>query len=70
MNNVPGISQFAEIISYADDANVLISGKNLHAVLSKFEYILATIVGRNKCLSLKFQIDNIHAFFQNLRKVI
>ena len=44
INDLPGITQFAKFILYADDANVLISGKNLVEVLSKFESISSTLV--------------------------
>ena len=37
INDIPGISQLAHFILYADDANIFITGKNMEEVFQKFD---------------------------------
>ena len=44
INDLPNISKFAHFILYADDANIIVTGQNVHEVMLKVEQLCNDIV--------------------------
>ena len=44
INGLPGISNLADFILYADDANIIISGENIYEVEEQLDRLTGTLV--------------------------
>ena len=52
INDLPGISTVAKFILYADDANIIVTGINMHEVLQKMENVIHDLVNWVSCNGL------------------
>ena len=44
INDLPGICDLAKFILYADDANIIITGSNIHEIMSRVESLTKELV--------------------------
>jgi len=46
INDLPGISNLAKFILYADDANIIITGSNIQEIISKIDHLTDVLIKR------------------------
>ena len=56
INDLPGISNIATFILYADDANIIVTGSNMHEVLQKINSIIHDLVNWVNCNGLALNL--------------
>ena len=56
INDIPEIQRFAKFILYADDANIILTGKNMHEIEEKFCQLSSALVKWVSCNGLSLNI--------------
>jgi len=69
INDIPQISNFAHFILYADDANIIITGANLHEIEDKIKLLIASLLHWIHTNGLKLNIKKTkYLIFSNKAK--
>jgi len=69
INDIPSISNFAKFVLYADDANIIVTGKDLREVEQKIEQLLPLLLDWITCNGLKLNIGKTkYLIFSNCKK--
>ena len=65
INDIPNISEDCTFIMYADDANILISGRNIAEIENKFNSLAKKTgnMGQHKRVGTKLIKNNLYDFF-------
>ena len=69
INDLPNISNLAQFILYADDANILISGETIAEVLETLKIVSLSLVSWVKVNGLKLNLKKTHFMIFSKRKV-
>ena len=69
INDIPSISNLAKFILYADDANIIITGRDLHEVEQKVAQLIPLLLDWITCNGLKLNIGKTkYLIFSNGKK--
>ena len=69
INDIPNVSEYAKFVMYADDANLLLTGKNVEEIESKFIHLSKNLESWVNCNRLAFNLKKTHYMIFASRKV-